>query len=105
MRIHSKYLPPDIRARYHIDGLISEDGYVYIKTVKGIFGLKQASIISYNQIISHMYTHGYYPVPFTTGLWAPNNRRKCFYLCVDDFGVKHFTKDCADHLLDSLKAL
>ena len=30
MRINSKYFPPDIRARYHIDGLIAADGYVYI---------------------------------------------------------------------------
>ena len=52
MIIHSKYFPPYIRARYQIDGLVAADGYVYIKIVKGIYVLKQAAIIAYNQIIS-----------------------------------------------------
>ena len=76
MRIHSKYFPTYIRYQYKIDGLIEADGYVYIKLIKGIYGLKQASIIAYNKIISHMDTHGYYPVPFTTGLWAHNTIKK-----------------------------
>ena len=103
MRIHSKYFPPDIRARYHIDGTIAVDGYIYIKMVKDMYGLKQEARISYNQIISHIDTHGYYPVPFTTILWAHKTKRKYFFLCVDDFGVKYFTKDDANHLLYSLK--
>ena len=46
MRINSKYFPSDIRARYQIDGLIEADGYVYIKTFKGMYGLKQAATIA-----------------------------------------------------------
>ena len=52
--IQSKYFPPDIRALYHIDGLIAEDVYVYIKTIKGIYTLKQSAIIAYIQLISQM---------------------------------------------------
>ena len=40
MRIHSKYFPPDIGSLYYIDGLIAEDGYVYIKIIKGMYGFK-----------------------------------------------------------------
>ena len=69
MRINSKYFSPDIRYQYNIEGLIAADGYVYIKIIKVMYGLKQASIIAYNQLISHMDPHGYYPVLFTTGLW------------------------------------
>ena len=75
-RIHSKYFPPDIRYRYEIEGLIVADGYVYIKTIKGVYWLKQAAIISYNQLIFHMEPHGYYPVPLTTGFWAHKTRKK-----------------------------
>ena len=50
-----------------------------------------------------METHDYYPVPFTTGLWSNQTRKSVFFLWVDDFGVKYFRKDDADHLLDSLK--
>ena len=66
IRINSKYFTPDIRDCYQIEGLIAADGYVYIKFIKGMYGLKQAAIIAYKQIIPHMEPHGYYPVPFTT---------------------------------------
>ena len=70
MRIHSKYSPPDIRDRYEIEGLLAADRYVYIKIIKGMCGLKQAAIITYNQLISYMGPGDYYTVLFTTGLWA-----------------------------------
>ena len=76
MRIHSKYFPPDIRDQYDIERLISADGYVYIKIIKGMYGLKQAYIIAYNQLILYMDPHGYYPVPFTTGICAHKTRKK-----------------------------
>ena len=68
-----------------------------------MYGLNQAFIIAYNQIISHMEPHGYYPAAFTTGLWSHKTREIKFCLCVDDFGVKHFSKDDAINILDSLK--
>ena len=76
MKIHSKYFPPDIRALYHIDGLIAEDGYFYINITKFMYSLKQASIIVYNKLIDHMDPQVYYPVPFTTVLWAHQTRKK-----------------------------
>ena len=39
-----------------------------------MYGLNQEDIIAYNQLISHMEPHGYYPVPFTTRLWAQKTR-------------------------------
>ena len=68
-----------------------------------MYGLKQENIIAYNQIIYHMDPHGYYSVPFKTELWAHKTRKTNFCLCVDDFGVKYFTKDDANHLLDPFK--
>ena len=103
MRIHSKYFQPDIRYQYKIEGIIAADGCVYIKIIKGMYGLNQASIISYNHLISHMETHGYYPLPFTTGIWE-HKSIEIKNLCVDDFGVKYFSKYDAHHLLNSLKS-
>ena len=68
IRIYSKYFSLDIRYRYYIEGLMAADGYVYIKIIKGTYSLNQSSIIAYNQLISHMEPHSYYPVPFTTGI-------------------------------------
>ena len=78
MRKYSKYLPPDTRHRYEIEGLIVADGYVYIKIIKGVYVLNQVAIIAYNQLISHMEPHGYYPVPFITLLWAHKTRKQNF---------------------------
>jgi hypothetical protein len=41
-------------------------------------------------------------MPFTPGLW--HHRTKCttFILCVDDFGVKYFSKADAQHLIDAI---
>ena len=50
-----------------------------------------------------MEPHGYYPVPFTTGLWEHHIRKTKHFLYVDDFGVKYFSKDYADHILGSRK--
>ena len=50
-----------------------------------------------------MKPYGYYPVPFTTLLWAHNTRRINIFLCVDYFEVKFLTIDDANHLLYPLK--
>ena len=68
IRIHSNYFPPYIITLYQIDAIIAEDGYFYINTTKGIYGLKQADMIAYNQLISHMDPHIYYPLYFINGL-------------------------------------
>ena len=54
MRIHSKYFPPEIRELYNIDGLIDEDGYVYINITKGMYILNQSATIAYKQLILRM---------------------------------------------------
>jgi hypothetical protein len=36
MRIHYRYFPYDIKALYHLDEIVDQDGYVYIKIKKGI---------------------------------------------------------------------
>ena len=78
MRIHLKCLPPDIRDRYDIEGLIAADGYLYIKIIKGMYGLKQAAIMAYNQLILYTGPHGCYTVPFKIIIWAHKTRKTKF---------------------------
>ena len=63
-----------------IEGLIAADGYVYIKIIKGMYGINQAAIITYNQLILNMEPHGYYPVPFTTEFWENKTRKTIAYV-------------------------
>ena len=69
-----------------------------------MYGLKQAAILAYKQLVAHLKPHGYEPIPFSLSLWRHKTRRTKFCLCVDDFGVKYFTKEDADHLLNALKS-
>ena len=46
-RIHSKYLPLDIKQLYYIDEIIDKDGYVYIKITTVMYGLKHADIMAH----------------------------------------------------------
>jgi hypothetical protein len=103
MRIHSKYFLQDIAKQYNIKDFIDADGYVYVKIKKGMYGLKQAAILAYKHLVNILKPYGYTPCPNTTGLWRHKTRPTKFCLCVDDFGVKYFSKDDADHLLNRLR--
>eukprot|EP00957_Ditylum_brightwellii_P086956 6618954-Ditylum_brightwellii.AAC.1 len=67
---------------------------------KGICGLKQAAILAYKQLVEILSTHRYSPIRGTNGLWKHKERATVFSLCVDNFGVKYFNKQDADHLIE-----
>ena len=103
MRIHYKYFPADVRAQYDLENKVAADGYIYVRIKKGMYGLKQAAVLAYDQLVEHLAPHGYYPCPQTTGIWRHATRPTRFCLCVDDFGIKYFSKDDANHLLNALQ--
>ena len=43
VRIHGKYILPEIREKYNIDELIAKHGYVYCEAIRGMYGLIQAA--------------------------------------------------------------
>jgi hypothetical protein len=104
MRIKYRYFPQDIRTQYNLTPLVDQDGYVYVRIKKGMYGLKQAAILAYQHLVNQLAPHGYHPCPYTTGLWHHETRPTKFCLCVDDFGVKYFSRHDADHLLNALRA-
>ena len=78
-------------------------GYVYLEFRCGMYGLKEAGIISFKQLVRKLAPAGYHPCKQTAGLWTHATKRTTFTLCVDDFGVKYFSKANADHLISSIK--
>ena len=104
MRIHSKYFFSDIRQKYDIDNIIDKDGYVYCKIIKGMYGLKQAAKLGRENIIKVLQPFGYEPDPMSPNIWTHTTRPTKFCLCVDDFGVKYFSKDDLQHLIDALQS-
>ena len=73
------------------------------KLKKGMYGLKQAALLAYQKLVNHLAPYGYHPLPFSLGLWTHKSRKTIFCLCVDDFGVKYFSKEDAAHLLSALR--
>ena len=102
--IHRRNIPPDIYAQYSLQDKVTSTGFVYVKIKKGMYGLKQASILAYQHLVNNLAPHGYTPCKYSLGLWTHTTRPTKFCLCVDDFGVKYFSKDDADHLLSSLRS-
>ena len=103
MRIHSRYFDGEIRKLYEIDPIIADDGYVYCEIRCCMYGLKQAAILAYQQLKDNLKKHGYFPLPNTDSLWGHVTRKTIFALYVDDFGVKCFNQNDANHLINTIK--
>jgi hypothetical protein len=69
MRIHSRYFDEDFRKLYKLNEKIASDGYIYCEIKKGMYGLKQASIVAYKQLKKRLTQHGYAPITSSNGLW------------------------------------
>ena len=103
MKIHRRYLTPEVIAEYDLtDAHFDSKGYIYVEIRKGMYGLKEAAILAYDQLKAHLAPFGYFPVSQTPGLWRHVDRRTTFTLAVDDFGIKFFSQTDADHLFDAL---
>ena len=69
----------------------------------GMYGLKEATILAYEHLKKNLAKYGCAPVQGTVGLWHHDTRPTKFCVCVDDFGIKYYSKDDAQHLVDSLE--
>ena len=103
LRVHSSLIPDEILAEYP-EIIAERDGYVYFEIRKGIYGLKEAGLIAFTTLVKNLKPFGYVPMKFTPGLWKHTSRPTTFTLCVDDFGVKYFSKADALHLLHAVNS-
>ena len=102
-RVHASLIPKEIFLEYP-DLVVEADGLIYFEARKGIYVLKEASLLAFKQLVTNLQPFGYEPCPFTPGLWEHTSRRTTFTLCVDDFGVKYFNKADAYHLIHALQS-
>jgi hypothetical protein len=88
MRVPPSVIPREVwnDPRCHIQ--VGADGYVCLEIRRGMYGLKEAAIVTFNQLVTKLAPAGYKPAPFTPGLWRHHTKKTTFVLCVDDFGVK-----------------
>ena len=70
---------------------------------KGIYGLKQVSLLANDKLVKYLKKCCHSVDTITPSLWTHNVRKTEFGLCVDDFGVKYYIQEDAQHLVNSLK--
>lgn len=102
IRIPLTLLPTDIITEYNLTA-ISHNGFVVTKVQKGMYGLPQAGCLAYNQLVSHLDKHNYYPDRTTAGLFHHRTKTIKFCLVINNFGVKYTNTNDAHHLLTTLK--
>ena len=104
LRIHIKFIPDDIRAKYGLDPYIDGDHILFCVT-KGMYGLPQAGILAQARLCRHLASFDYVQDPNVPCLFLHSSNGISFTLVVDDFGVKYYTRDAADHLIACLRVL
>ena len=61
MKFHISTIPQEIIDEYNLLNIFKNNGFVYMKTVKVMYRLKQAGIIAHKALILHLAPLGYNP--------------------------------------------
>ena len=102
MRLPIKIIPQEITEKYNLKD-IENEGWIYVKIVKGMYGLPQAGKIANDLLTKRLKAAGYHKCQFTPGLWKHVWRPVTFTLVVDDFGIKFVGDNNANHLKNTLQ--
>ena len=102
MRIHRKFIPHEVLDEYDI--IFDDRDFTYVEIRRGMYGLKEAGVIEFDQLVQKLKRFGYEPMPHTPGLWRHTSRTKTFTLCVDNFGIQYFSKANSDHLINAIQS-
>ena len=103
MRIHVRWIPPDIIAHYNLYYLVDKYGWIYMEIIRITYGLPQADIISNKLLTQRLSNHGYYQVKQTPRLWWYVWISISLKLLVDDLGIGYVGQEHIDHLTSALK--
>jgi hypothetical protein len=68
MKMFLSRFPEEIIQKYNLNDL-AVDGWVYIETRKGMYGLKQVGLLGNILLQTLLAPFGYYPARHTPGLW------------------------------------
>ncbi len=89
MQMKLSNLPQEFVDLYDLTKIAEDNGYVYIKVQKGMYGLPQAGILAHRLVEQWLNEQGYQQSQVTPGLWKHSLRPISFMLCIDNFGVKY----------------
>ncbi len=69
MRMKLSNLPQEFVHLYNLTKIAEDNGNVYIKVQKGMYGLPQAGILAHRLLEQRLNEHGYQESQVTPGLW------------------------------------
>jgi hypothetical protein len=95
-------IPDEFMKEYDLYDKV-HNGKIFMKIIKGMYGLPQAGKLAFDQLKAHLQPYGYAPCRLTPGLWKHEHRPISFTLVVDDFGVKYVGEEHAQHLISAIR--
>jgi hypothetical protein len=104
MHILISTIPDSIIAQYKLLDMV-HNRYVLVEIMKGMYGLHQAAIVAYEQLVAHLAKHGYTQCQQTSGILKHTTRDITFCFVVGNFGVKYNDKTEAKHLINALREI
>jgi hypothetical protein len=104
MRISINSIPQSIIDQYHLLDFV-RNGFFLVEISHGMYGLAQAGILAYKQLVAHLATNGYAQCEHIPGLWSYETHDVTFCLVVKKIGIKHTDHRDAHHLLAAIKQL
>ena len=98
--VQDSFIPQEAMDQY--DFAIKANGYVDFEIRKGMYNLKEAGIIAFTQLVQKLAPFVYETMKFIPGIWRHTTCKTTFTICVDDLGVKYFSKNYALHLVNAV---
>ena len=103
IRMKMNDIPDEIIDEYKLRDKADRNDCVYLKAIRGMYGLPHGGLIANQLLEKRLNKHGYFQSKLVPGLWTHKTRPIQFSLVVDDFGVKYVGEEHAKHLENVLK--
>ena len=87
MRIQAALVPEEFIEKYDLKDKI-KDGYIYMRIIRGIYGLPQSGKLANDLLKKRLEVHGYREVQYTPNLFKHDWQPVWFTLVVDDLEIK-----------------
>ena len=65
--------------KYHIPSLVAGEGFVYCKIKRGMYGLKQAARLAYDNLVTNLKKDGYFLDKYCFNIWSHESRPTNFH--------------------------
>jgi hypothetical protein len=92
-------IPEEVIKEYKLHQYATPDGWVYIKVIRGIYGLPQAGSLGHDLLEHRLNKEGNLQSQTVPGFWKHKTKSIQFVLVVDDFGIKYLKQEDLDHLI------